>query len=1023
MATNAQIDDIFGREDRTQTAPFLPEVNFDDLHTSITGETDLYDLAASKSALDNSTVAALGRSQEREAAAPTLMPTEKRDFSATRIGRSNSLLRKQSSTAPKPQLGSRPNASNAIENPASGAARTRRQSHFPSSISNNNLSRAPRKSIGPGVLPHSASDYSFLRRELPKRIGNSNVKVDQGNETGLGEGLSAYDSEGAEASGRVAGKSKSTHTPRKTGAEHVYASTSTPEDPWASVESASSRSPLRNSHIGITTPSSGKRLSVMPGHATGLGARTISPTDARRMKRMSIMPIVPPVPSTPPASLPDANVFDSRMAVETNTQAQRKVDTPVSSRTTPDPSRKSISSAISISSNTSLNSFRLQNINLTRTHQNNASSRLPTLKGRNEAATTGTEEGVPPVPAIPKAYESPKNEQDISFAVARKSSLQFDAISTASTSTNDYASAASTNSSEKEANKAERERDYRPRKGMTLNNEPQDDRASGAQNGRRTLQPIRLPPLNLLPLSTPTADKIAALADTNASEPHGPSTPPPKRAVPQTPSTPMTASKASFSRFPQREDSSVLPSHLRTSSSHYNLKSETRHSRIPSGSTANLTSSIDFKPPRKAVSPYLSTSLPKSHIEFNSTRSKPVGDRSISTFGVDSKPIKPVGPRAQTGKPSKTETIETSGALTDTESSSFGSTLRRKLSLTRKRSSSKNETERPPQPPDHEVMPPPKLPASATWTGPWHPNDAPTQRPTYLHSRRKSTLTENSARPDRTRSEAPTGDGAVDQSASQKEAQPRVPAARTASGNVPTMSKLQMLSNRGVSRQQTVNTELDKDDLIAEEEMKKLAHKRKSAENAAKELDELKRRAIPKDCVTPLQALRAARLNIFERGEIMDFKDIYFCGTQTAKKIEGNAQGASSNNFGYDDERGDYNIILGDHLEYRYEVVDVLGKGSFGQVVRCIDHKTGQLVAIKIIRNKKRFHQQALVEVNILQKLRDWVSFDALLSFYIFTNRLYLGSSEQVQHGQLYLAVLLPRPSLYIDRASGHESL
>jgi dual specificity tyrosine-phosphorylation-regulated kinase 2/3/4 len=83
--------------------------------------------------------------------------------------------------------------------------------------------------------------------------------------------------------------------------------------------------------------------------------------------------------------------------------------------------------------------------------------------------------------------------------------------------------------------------------------------------------------------------------------------------------------------------------------------------------------------------------------------------------------------------------------------------------------------------------------------------------------------------------------------------------------------------------------------------------------------------------------------------------------------------GASATNFGYDDERGDYNIVEGDHLAYRYEVVDLLGKGSFGQVVRCVDHKTGILVAVKIIRNKKRFHQQALVEVNILKKLREWV--------------------------------------------------
>lgn len=141
----------------------------------------------------------------------------------------------------------------------------------------------------------------------------------------------------------------------------------------------------------------------------------------------------------------------------------------------------------------------------------------------------------------------------------------------------------------------------------------------------------------------------------------------------------------------------------------------------------------------------------------------------------------------------------------------------------------------------------------------------------------------------------------------------------------------------------------------------------------AQELEELKRRATPKERVSPPQALRTISLNIFERGEIVDYKEIYFCGTSDAKKHVGDLNSTSLPNFGYDDERGDYMIVKGDHLAYRYEVVDVLGKGSFGQVVRCVDHKTGGLVAVKIIRNKKRFHQQALVEVNILQKLKEWV--------------------------------------------------
>ena len=76
-------------------------------------------------------------------------------------------------------------------------------------------------------------------------------------------------------------------------------------------------------------------------------------------------------------------------------------------------------------------------------------------------------------------------------------------------------------------------------------------------------------------------------------------------------------------------------------------------------------------------------------------------------------------------------------------------------------------------------------------------------------------------------------------------------------------------------------------------------------------------------------------------------------------------------NYGFDDERGDYKVVMQDQIAYRYEPIEFLGKGSFGQAVKCYDYKTNSYVAVKIIRNKKRFHHQAGVELKILQYLKE----------------------------------------------------
>ena len=40
-----------------------------------------------------------------------------------------------------------------------------------------------------------------------------------------------------------------------------------------------------------------------------------------------------------------------------------------------------------------------------------------------------------------------------------------------------------------------------------------------------------------------------------------------------------------------------------------------------------------------------------------------------------------------------------------------------------------------------------------------------------------------------------------------------------------------------------------------------------------------------------------------------------------------------------------------DQIAYRYEIIETLGKGSFGQVLKCFDHKRKEYAAVKIIRN------------------------------------------------------------------------
>ena len=71
----------------------------------------------------------------------------------------------------------------------------------------------------------------------------------------------------------------------------------------------------------------------------------------------------------------------------------------------------------------------------------------------------------------------------------------------------------------------------------------------------------------------------------------------------------------------------------------------------------------------------------------------------------------------------------------------------------------------------------------------------------------------------------------------------------------------------------------------------------------------------------------------------------------------------------------------------------MLGIGSFGQTTKCFDHKTKEIVALKIIKNNKKFTTQGFVEVKLLRyclnnDLNHETNVVKILDHFMFRNHL-----------------------------------
>lgn len=63
-------------------------------------------------------------------------------------------------------------------------------------------------------------------------------------------------------------------------------------------------------------------------------------------------------------------------------------------------------------------------------------------------------------------------------------------------------------------------------------------------------------------------------------------------------------------------------------------------------------------------------------------------------------------------------------------------------------------------------------------------------------------------------------------------------------------------------------------------------------------------------------------------------------------------------------------FFIDDGSNTRYRVIDLLGSGTFGQVVKCERVPTKELVSVKVIKNHRNFRNQSYLEVDTL----NWVN-------------------------------------------------
>lgn len=87
--------------------------------------------------------------------------------------------------------------------------------------------------------------------------------------------------------------------------------------------------------------------------------------------------------------------------------------------------------------------------------------------------------------------------------------------------------------------------------------------------------------------------------------------------------------------------------------------------------------------------------------------------------------------------------------------------------------------------------------------------------------------------------------------------------------------------------------------------------------------------------------------------------------------------------------RADYGLCY----RNRYLILDVLGQGTFGQVVKCQNLKTQEVVAVKVVKNRTAYFNQSMMEVSVLDLVSDTTESNRPDPS-VFVNRMVINNSS-----------------------------